>query len=199
MSITPCLDRLVSELAKLPGIGEKSAQRLSYFIIKSGANFSSSLIDALSDVENIKMCKVCFSYTEESKLCKICSDSSRIDGVLCVVKNPSDIVKIESSGVFKGKYHVLQGVLDTSNMNDDSIRIKELLDRIRSESVSEIILALDTDFAGDMTSAYIAKLLAKDSSKIKITRIARGIPFGADIEYIDQRTLSGALENRTLL
>ncbi len=198
MSITPCLDKLVSELAKLPGIGEKSAQRLSYFIIKSGHSFTSSLIDALADVDNIKTCKICFSYTEKTQLCKICSDSSRINGVLCVVKNPSDIMKIESSGVFKGKYHVLQGVLDTSNMNDDSIRIKELLDRIKSESVSEIILALDTDFAGDMTSAYIAKLLTKDQ-KIKITRIARGIPFGADIEYIDQRTLSGALENRTLL
>ena len=200
MSNTPCIDRLVSELSKLPGIGEKSAQRLSYFIIKSGTNFTSGLLEALSDIENkIKICQTCFSYTEDKQTCKICEDSNRLNNVICVVKNPSDILKIESSGVYRGRYHVLQGVLDSSNMKDDSIRIKELLERM--EDVSEVILALDTDFAGDMTSAYIAKLLMKNKTNehLKITRIARGIPFGSDIEYIDQRTLSGALENRTSL
>ncbi len=200
MSITPCVDRLVNELSKLPGIGEKSAQRLSYFIIKAGSSFTSGLLEALSDIENkIKPCQMCFSYTEERQVCKICDDPNRSNDIICVVKNPSDILKIESSGVYKGKYHVLQGVLDSSNMKDDSIRIKELLERM--DNISEVILALDTDFAGDMTSAYIAKLLMKNKSNehLKITRIARGIPFGSDIEYIDQRTLSGALENRTSL
>lgn len=200
MSNTPCIDRLVSELSKLPGIGEKSAQRLSYFIIKSGSNFTSDLLEALSDIESkIKICQICFSYTEESSICKICDAPNRLVDVICVVKNPSDILKIESSGIYKGKYHVLQGVLDSSNMKDDSIRINELLERM--ENISEVILALDTDFAGDMTSAYIAKLLMKNQTNkhLKITRIARGIPFGSDIEYIDQRTLSGALENRTSL
>jgi recombination protein RecR len=196
----PSLDRLVSELSKLPGIGEKTAQRLAFYILRADSSFSSRLQEALFDVrERIHSCPTCFSYTENDDECDICSDLHRDSTSICVVEDPSDINRVENSGAFRGIYHVLQGAISPlDGIQPEDLRIKELLARIElSESsenkVKEVILALDADLEGDTTALYISKLL---SGRVRITRIAHGVPFGTDIDYIDKRTLGRALENR---
>ena len=200
MSQTPSLDRLVKELSKLPGIGEKTALRLAYFILRKGSQTSIGLQEALYAVnENIRLCSECFSYTEESDLCRICSDSHRDLSSLCVVEDPSDIEKVERAGVFQGRYHVLQGAISPlDGVQPENLKIEELIERINDSDglINEVILALDADLEGDTTALYLAKRL---QGKVRITRIAHGVPFGGDIDYIDQRTLGRALENRVEL
>ncbi len=195
----PSLDKLVSELSKLPGIGEKTAQRLAFYILKSSPSLNLGLRESLKGVaENIHPCPVCFSYTEESSECRICLDPSRDHDKVCVVEDPSDIARIESSGAFHGKYHVLLGSISPlEGIQPEDLKIQDLVQRIDSSSeIKEVILALDADLEGDTTALYLSRLL---SEKVRITRIAHGVPFGTDIDYIDQRTLGRALENRVEL
>lgn len=200
----PALDLLIHELTKLPGIGEKTAQRLAYFILRSGANYSKNLRHALTQVEErIRFCSQCFSYTENEGLCKICESAERDSQAICVVEEPSDIFRIENAGVFKGQYHVLHGSISPlEGVRPEDLKINELLERIEKRAatdkpVKEIIFALDADLEGDTTSLYLAKLLQPRG--LKVTRIAYGVPFGADIDFIDRRTLGRALENRVEL
>jgi recombination protein RecR len=191
----PSLDRLVNELAKLPGIGPKTAQRLAYYVLKTSADYSEALQEALEAVKNaVHECPQCFSYTEEEGVCHLCKDSSRRDDLICVVEDPADIMRIDSSGAFRGRYHVLHGAISPlEGIAPKDIRLEPLFLRIEN-GVKEVILALDADLEGDTTVLYIAKQLrGKD---IKVTRIAHGIPIGGDIDYIDHRTLGRALENR---
>lgn len=198
----PSLDLLIHEFGKLPGIGPKTAQRLAYHVLRNADSNVEPLRDALRRVrENVHSCTVCFSYTELSEVCSICSDPHRREDVLCIVEDPSDIGRIDSSGAFRGKYHVLHGTLSPlDGIGPDDLRIPELLERIRasqtetSPGIKEIILALDADLEGDTTVLYLAKLLVEQD--IKITRIAHGVPIGGDIDYIDDRTLGKAIENR---
>lgn len=200
----PSLEALVHELAKLPGIGPKTAQRLAYHILKSKNDYVAALRSALKDLkERVKECPQCFSYTENDGLCQFCSDSRRADDSLCVVEDPSDISRIESSGAFRGRYHVLQGAISPlEGVTPESLKIKPLLERIREsqtteQPVREVILALDADLEGDTTVLYLAKLLREMG--VSITRIAHGVPIGGDIDYIDYRTLGRAIENRVQL
>jgi recombination protein RecR len=198
----PSLNKLVHELSRLPGVGPKTAQRLAYHLLRSPNEFVQSLRDALRGVkEKIHECPVCFSFTEEEDACHFCSDPMRTNEVLCVVEDPADIERVESSGVFRGRYHVLHGALSPlDGINPQDLKIQALLDRLgpvdgRGErAVKEVILALDADLEGDTTVLYLAKIL-KDMN-IKTSRIAHGVPIGGDIDYIDYRTLGRAIENR---
>lgn len=201
----PSLDRLVNELAKLPGIGPKTAQRLAYHILRSPASYNEALCLALENIKNsVRECTKCFSFTENDDLCHYCEDPQRQDDTLCVVEDPADIARIDSSGVFRGRYHVLHGAIaPLDGITPKDIRLEPLFARIQDESIREIILALDADLEGDTTVLYIVKHLQKQaeqgSNPIKITRLAHGIPIGGDIDYIDHRTLGRALENRVEL
>lgn len=197
----PSLNKLVHELSRLPGIGPKSAQRLAYHILRSPQEFVLSLREALKGVkEKIHECPVCFSFTEEEEACHFCTDVMRTNETLCVVEDPADIERVESSGVFRGRYHVLHGALSPlDGISPQDLKIQALLDRIQpsadgTREVQEVILALDADLEGDTTVLYLAKIL-KDMN-IKTSRIAHGVPIGGDIDYIDYRTLGRAIENR---
>ncbi len=201
----PSLEKLVHELSRLPGIGPKTAQRLAYFVLKSPKEFNDSLRAALMAVKNdVKECPQCFSYTEAEDLCHYCSDPSRHEDVLCVVEDPADISRVEISGVFRGRYHVLQGAISPlDGIGPEQLKIQALLERIDQRQneggpvLREIILALDADLEGDTTVLYLAQLLRKRG--LQVTRIAHGVPIGGDIDYVDHRTLGRAIENRVQL
>lgn len=198
------LEQLIQELTKLPGIGEKTAQRLSHFILRQGTRYSSDLIHALDLVQRtVHLCPSCFAYTDLEPVCSICDSPERDRQSICVVEDPSDIFRIETSGVFKGLYHVLHGSISPlEGIRPEDLKIRELLARIEKAAeeglpVREVIFALDADLEGDTTSLYLVKLLQPKG--LRLTRIAYGVPFGADIDYIDRRTLGRALENRVEL
>jgi recombination protein RecR len=197
----PSLNQLIHELSRLPGVGPKSAQRLAYHILRSPEEYVQGLRSALIGVkEKIRECPLCFAFTEEEDLCHTCKDSNRLSDVLCVVEDPADIERVESSGVFRGRYHVLHGAISPlDGVNPHDLKIEALLERLQPDAqgelpVREVILALDADLEGDTTVLYLAKIL-KDM-KIKTSRIAHGVPIGGDIDYIDYRTLGRAIENR---
>lgn len=194
------LEKLVHELSQLPGIGPKTAQRLAYYILRSSKEFAQNLREAIEDVKTkVKECPKCFSYTEE-ELCHYCTDPHRQDDLICVVEDPSDISRLESSQAFRGRYHVLHGAISPlDGITPQDLKIQALLNRIdesqsTSTPITEVILALDADLEGDTTVLYLAKILGEIN--IKVTRIAHGVPIGGDIDYIDHRTLGRALENR---
>lgn len=201
----PSLDRLVNELSKLPGIGPKTAQRLAYHILKAPENYVEALRGALQAVKTqVHECSRCFSFTEEEELCFYCTDAHRQDDFICVVEDPGDIARIEGSGVFKGRYHVLQGAISPlDGITPQDLRIAPLIDRVKKglrgegPQIREVIFALDADLEGDTTVLYIAKILRELG--VRTTRIAYGVPIGGDIDYIDYRTLGRALENRVQL
>jgi len=197
----PSLNKLVHELSRLPGIGPKTAQRLAYHILRSNNEFVMSLREALKAVKDkIHECPTCYSFTEEDGDCHFCADPMRLNSSICVVEDPADIERIESSGVFRGRYHVLHGAISPlDGVRPQDLKIQALLDRVTPTTeglrpVEEVILALDADLEGDTTVLYLAKIL-KDM-KIKTSRIAHGVPIGGDIDYIDFRTLGRAIENR---
>lgn len=196
------LERLVHQLNRLPGIGPKTAQRLAYQILRE-PELSTGLQEALVAVrETVHLCDTCFSYTDEPTACRFCADMNRREDLLCVVEEPSDIVRVESSGAFRGRYHVLHGAISPlDGVGPDDLKIRELLKRIDDAKLvapmTEVILALDPDLEGDTTVLYLAKILSERG--LKVTRIASGVPLGSDIDYVDDRTLGRALENRVEL
>ncbi|MBX2988285.1 MAG: recombination mediator RecR [Bdellovibrionaceae bacterium] len=200
----PALEKLVHELSRLPGVGPKTAQRLAYHILQSRDEYTDRLSDALHRVRaEVHTCPRCFNYTDHD-LCRYCEDTNRSDELLCVVEEPSDIMRIESSGVFRGRYHVLHGAISPlEGVGPDDLRISELIERVEKgrhgegPAVKEIILALDADLEGDTTILYLTKQLA--GKGVKICRIAHGVPIGSDIDFIDDRTMGRALENRVEL
>jgi recombination protein RecR len=197
----PALEKLVHELSRLPGIGPKTAQRLAYFILRSKESYPTQLSEALQRVQaEVHTCKECFNYTDRD-VCKFCEDSHRSDEVLCLVEEPSDISRIESSGAFRGRYHVLHGVISPlEGITAKDLKISELLIKIDEglqglrPAIKEVIFAFDADLEGDTTALYLAKVL--QGKGLKISRIAHGIPMGSDIDFIDDRTMGRALENR---
>lgn len=201
----PSLEKLVHELSKLPGIGPKSAQRLAYHLLKTSNENIEALRDALQKMSTlIHECPNCFSFTENENLCHFCEDPKRLDDILCVVEDPSDIIRVESSGVFKGRYHVLHGAISPlDGVSAEDLKIQAMLDKISDgqkglrPEIKEVILALDADLEGDTTVLYLAHALKE--SGVKMTRIAHGVPFGGDIDYVDYRTLGRAIENRVQL
>lgn len=200
MQITSeALERAIEELAKLPGTGRKSAQRIAIHLLKQSDEHVSKLADSLIQLKkSVTRCSVCGTITDIDP-CSICSNQKRKTAVICVVEEFQDVYIIEKTNEFRGRYHVLGGTISPlENVGPDNIRIKELLDRIADEDepVEEVILALNPDAEGEATSYYINKLLT--NYDIKVTRIAYGIPMGTELEFIDEATLSRAFASRTL-
>lgn len=189
------IDKLITCFNKLPGIGIKSAQRLAYYIITMSKNDVDSLADALREAkERVHFCPICGNYTED-EVCEICKNPKRTSDTLCVVKDARDVSFMERMREYSGKYHVLGGVLSPMDgIGPDKLRIAELVDRVKSEGVKEVILATNPDVEGEATASYIAILL--HSLPVRITRIAHGIPIGGNLEFVDEMTLFKAMENR---
>lgn len=198
MNISEPLQIAIEEFSKFPGIGKKTAQRLSLYLLKKPNEEVEKFIGAIYNLKHkLKFCSVCFSITEFD-VCEICSSPKRDKSVICVVEEPSDIIAIERTNEFHGVYHVLSGVLSPlSGIGPEALKINELLKRLKTQEISEIILALNPDTEGDATSLYLAKLL--QPLNIKVTRIARGLPIGGDLEFADEATIARAVSNRGLL
>jgi recombination protein RecR len=192
------VQRLVDELGRLPGIGPKSAQRIAYYLLKVAPEDARRLAGAIVEVkEKISWCRRCFNIAEGEE-CSICRDPRRDSTVLCVVEEPRDIVAVERTQEFRGRYHVLQGTISPiEGVGPDQLRIKELLTRIPAEGVDEAILATNPNTDGEVTAMYLAKVLAPLG--VKVTRIASGLPVGGDLEYADEVTLGRALEGRRVV
>ena len=191
------VERLVEAFSRLPGIGPKTASRLTYFLLRAPAEESRELAAALEQLRaDTVFCSRCFTITDRANdPCAICSDPSRAAGHLCVVEEPLDMVAIERTGEYSGRYHVLHGALSpVEGIGPQALRIQELLDRLESEGIEEIILATNPTLEGEATAMYIKELL--DGSPVRLTRLARGLPSGGDLEYADTRTLAQALEGR---
>jgi recombination protein RecR len=189
------LDRLIGELVKLPGIGGKTAQRITFFLLKTNSEFAENLAGAIIAAKrNLHFCSICFNLTENEK-CDICNDSKRDQTMLCVVEDPADIIAVERSKQFLGRYHVLGGVLSPlDRIGPDELKIKELLLRLNKEVISEVVIATNPTTEGEATAFYLAKLIKPLG--IKVTRIARGLPIGSDLDLADEVTVSKAIEGR---
>jgi len=188
------LDRVIRALSRLPGIGPKTAQRLAFYLVKSPSGELEELLRALEDMRRkIRFCKRCGFFSEED-LCRICQDASRDAHILCVVERPQDVFALERAG-FRGRYHVLQGVLSPlSGIGPEDIRIPQLFERIQKEHIEEVILALNPSVDGEATALFLAQKLS--AFPVKVTLIARGLPSGGDLEFADEVTLAQALEGR---
>ncbi len=193
----PSLEKLIEQFSRLPGIGQKSATRMALFVLKSNREIAESLARCLIEVkEKVKPCSICFNLTDEDP-CLICRDEKRANGVICVVEGPGDQLAIEESGIFKGRYHILQGVLSPlDGIGPEDLKIGELLSRLGREEVKEIILATNPTTEGESTASFLVKLLSEKGTNIKITRIALGIPMGGDMKYMDRITLEHAITSR---
>lgn len=194
MSLDP-IDHISSELAKLPSIGRKSAQRLAYHIISMPVESVQALSNALiTGRKAIRFCDICGNYTV-SELCKVCADDKRDRSMICVVRDPRDVAAMERMHDYHGLYHVLHGVLSPMDgIGPTDIRIRELLQRLQDDTVQEIIIATNPDIEGEATAAYMARLIKP--LDVRVTRIAHGVPVGSDLEYADEVTLSKAMEGR---
>jgi recombination protein RecR len=186
---------LIDELGRLPGIGPKSAQRIAFYLLKAAPEDARRLANSITEAkERVSWCRQCYNLSE-GELCTFCRDAKRDTRVLCVVEEPRDIVAVERTGEFRGRYHVLQGAISPiEGIGPEQLRVKELLTRIGAESVDEVILATNPNIEGEATAMYLARLLKPLG--IRVTRIASGLPVGGDLEYADEVTLGRALEGR---
>lgn len=189
--------RLIDELAKLPGIGPKTASRLAYHLLRAPREEATALAEAILEMkERIRLCSVCFNITE-SDPCPICADPTR-DKAICVVEEPLDVVALERTGQFKGRYHVLHGAISpVEGIGPEKLRIQELLERVRREGPDEVIVATNLDLPGEATATYLHRLLVPLG--VNVTRPASGLPVGGDLEYADEVTLGRALAGRRAL
>ncbi|HEY3942919.1 MAG TPA: recombination mediator RecR [Acidimicrobiales bacterium] len=190
------LRMLIDELGRLPGIGPKSAQRIAFHLLKVPGEDARRLSDAIVAVkERTTLCGRCFNVAEGGSLCSVCSDDRRDSATVCVVEDPRDIVAVERTQQFGGRYHVLQGALNPlEGVGPDQLRIRELLARVEPEGISEAILCTNPNLEGEATAMYLARLLTPLG--IRVTRIASGLPVGGDLEYADELTLGRAIEGR---
>jgi recombination protein RecR len=186
---------LIDELARLPGIGPKSAQRLAFYMVKASAEDARRLAEAIVGAkEKVRFCRECFSVAE-GELCRVCRDPGRDPTVVCVVEEPKDQAAVEKAGVIKGRYHILGGAISPlDGIGPDDLRVQELLDRVARDRVEEVILATNPNLEGNATAMYVAALLKPIG--VRVTRLASGLPVGGDLEYADEVTLGQALEGR---
>ena len=189
--------RLINELARLPGIGPKTASRLAYHMLRAPRDEAVSLAEAILDVkERVRLCSICFNTTEADP-CQICSDPGR-DAAICVVEEPLDVVALERTGQFKGRYHVLHGAVSpVEGIGPDRLKIRELIARVERDNPQEVIIATNLDLPGEATATYLHRLLAPMG--VTVTRPASGLPAGGDLEYADEVTLGRALTGRRVL
>ena len=192
------IQELIDAFGRLPGIGPKSAQRIAFHLLKSDKLESERLARAITDAAaRVTFCTRCFNLAE-GDLCGICADSRRDDGVLCVVEEPRDVVAVERTREYKGRYHVLGGAIDhLQGVGPDRLHIRELLERVQAEAVTEVILCTNPNIEGEATALYLTRVL--DVPGLTVSRIASGLPVGGDLEYADELTLGRALEGRRII
>ena len=192
---TDSISRLIQALSSLPGIGPKSAQRLTYYLLRAPDEQVSSLADALLSLrQKTKLCATCFNISDEER-CPICRNTERDTSLVCIVEQPQDILALEHVGAYRGLYHVLHGAISpTEGVGTEDIRVKELLARLQGSQVIEVIIATNPTMEGETTAMYLGKVIAPLG--IKVTKLARGLPFGTELEYADDVTLSRAIEGR---
>ncbi len=195
MSLPAPVARLIEELSRLPGIGPRSAQRLAFYLLRSSPDLARNLATALTNLQAQTLwCSRCFNLSERDP-CPICQDPDRDQDRICVVEEPLDLLAIERTGLYAGLYHVLHGSLSPlEGRNVEDVKIAELVARLRAKPVQELILALDADHEGDTTASYVAQVA--EAFATRITRLARGLPTGADLEYADESTIASALQGR---
>ncbi len=189
------IEKLIEAFAKLPGIGPKTAQRLAFYVLKSKIDYAEELGKAVLEIkQKIKLCSICGNYTDQEH-CSICRSNTRNKEVICVVEDPKDVLALEKTNEYRGLYHVLHGAISPiDGIGPEQLTIRELIKRLESGDIKEIILATNSTIEGDTTSLYLAKLVSP--LNIKVTRIAQGIPVGGDIDYADEITLSKAFIGR---
>ena len=198
MGIYPrALEKLIEQFSKLPGIGQKSAVRVALYVLRSNKGLAEGLAKSLMEVkEQIRFCSVCLNLTDDDP-CPICRDHNRAVGTICVVEGPGDQLAIEDSGTYRGRYHILHGVLSPlDGVGPEDLKIDKLLGRLKGEKIEEIILATNPTAGGETTASFLAKLLSERDGNLKITRIALGVPMGGDLKYMDRMTLEHALKSR---
>ncbi len=193
--IPPALEALIEQFNKLPGVGKKTAARMSLNILRKPPALAQNLGNALLQLHgSIRLCSNCFTFSE-TEPCAICNDSRRTREIVCVVEQSGDLLAIEKTGVFRGHYHVLHGVLSpVDGVGPDEIKIRELVSRIRRENIVEVIIATSSTVPGEATASYISDVL--ETEKVQVTRLACGLPMGMDIKYADKYTLAKAIEGR---
>jgi len=193
----PPLQRLITELSKLPGVGGRTAQRLAFHVLRSSDEDAMALADAIREVkQRIGLCEVCFNLADGPR-CRICSDERRDPELICVVEEPSDVISIERTHEFQGRYHVLGGALSPiDGVDPEDLKIAELYERVRAGSLREIVIATNPTTTGEATALHIAAGLRERDPELSVTRLASGLPVGADLEYADELTLGRALTGR---
>jgi recombination protein RecR len=191
----PSLTRLVAELSKFPGIGRKTATRLAFYVMQQSDEQSQALVDAIQNLkQRVRFCSQCFHVTEQDP-CPLCTSTTRDDSLLCVVEQPQDLMAIERGHSYRGRYHVLHGVLSPlDGVGPDDLKIAELVERVRQGSFSEVIVATNFSIEGEATALYVSRLLQPFG--VRMTRLAHGIPMGSDLEYVDDATVGRAIEGR---
>ena len=196
----PPVQRLITELGKLPGIGQRTAQRLAFHILRSDADDANALADAIHEVkERIGLCEVCFNLADEPR-CRICPDERRDTELICVVEEPGDVIPIERTHEYRGRYHVLGGALSPiDGVDPEDLKISELYARVGDGGVREVVLATNPTTTGEATALHIAAALRERSPDVTVTRLASGLPVGADLEYADEVTLGKAFIGRRAL
>ncbi len=189
------IERLIAELGKLPGIGSRSAERIAFYLLKAAPEDAFALAESIRDVKTkIRPCSVCFNIAEDD-VCAICADPRRDNAILCVVEQPKDLLSLESSGAYRGVYHVLMGrVAPLEGVEPEDLTIDALVSRVKAGGVAEVVLATNPDVAGDGTALHVAAAL--EGTGVKITRLARGLPAGGQIEYASKSILADAIDQR---
>jgi len=195
MAFTPSVQRLIEQLARLPGIGEKTAARLALFVLRADRSYAQALADAVVGVKDgTRLCSVCFGFTEQDP-CPICTNPERDRDAICVVEDPADLVAIERAGEFRGRYHVLHGTISPlDGVGPDQLKIRPLIENLQNGQVREVVVATNPTAQGEATALYLAKVIKPLG--VRVTRIAHGIPMGGDVEYADVVTLGKAIEGR---
>jgi len=196
--VPPALERLITDLTRLPGIGQKTASRLALYLLRRPAAEALNLSASLAELHaSIQLCSTCFAFSEHDP-CVICSDARRNNQLVCVVEEPGDLMAIEKTGAFRGVYHILHGVLaPMEGIGPDELKIRELFQRAKSQEIEEILIATSSTVPGEATASYLIDHLA--GMLVKVTRLACGIPMGMDIKYADEHTLSRAIETRQFM
>lgn len=195
------IQNLINEFSRFPGIGPKTAQRFVFYLLRSDPVKLEKLVHCLKKLKVIRSCMICFNFSDQ-KVCSICQDAKRDNSIVTIVAEPQDLMAIEKTGEYKGVYHVLGGLIDTvQEVGPDKIRVKELIQRLKNSKVNEIIFALNSTIEGEGTMLYLVGLIKKDPqlNRIRLTKIARGLPLGSEIEYADEITLGEALAGRKII
>ncbi|MEI6735515.1 MAG: recombination mediator RecR [Actinomycetes bacterium] len=199
MSYPPSLQSVIDELGRFPGVGPKSAQRIAFWLMRQPDEDARRLVESiLSMKSSLSLCPQCCNISENNGVCSLCSDSRRDGAILCVVEEPRDVLAIERSNAFRGRYHVLHGLINPlEGVTPDRLKVRELLQRLHDDTIHEVILSLSPTVEGDATTLYLSKQLA--DTGLRVTQVATGLPVGGDMEFADDQTIGRALEGRRVL